>query len=397
MIESCWTILLELAPWLLLGMGVAGVLHVVLPTGLVQRELQGSGGVVKAVALGVPLPLCSCGVIPAGLGLKRDGASDGASVGFLISTPQTGVDSILVSASFLGWPFALFKVVTAAATGLLGGWLTQAFGGRRVEMDAGGSGSASARAGWRDGFSHALTVLQTIWMWLVFGVVASAAIQIWVPPTAFQHSLAWGGLAATLGVLLISLPLYVCATASVPIAAALVAGGMPPGAALVFLMAGPATNVATMGAILRGFGARVLGIYLGTIVVCSVAAAQIFGQLIDPVSVVQAGHGDHGGPVALVCAIGLLALMLKFAFDDLRRVFEGTATQAGVDALELSVGGMTCNGCVNRLEGVLRAVEGVSTVRVTLEPGQARITGDADPAQVETAILEAGFSVGSSG
>ena len=119
-------VLLELSPWLLLGTGIAAALHVWLPQDLIHRQL-GSGGtasVAKAVALGVPLPLCSCGVIPAGLGLKKDGASDGAAVGFLISTPQTGLDSILISGAFLGWPFALFKVVAAAVTGLVGGVLT---------------------------------------------------------------------------------------------------------------------------------------------------------------------------------------------------------------------------------------------------------------------------------
>ena len=107
-LNAMWQVTVELAPWLLLGSLVAGVLHVVLPPGFVHRRLRGRGGVVKAVLLGVPLPLCSCGVIPAGLGLKRDGASNGAAIGFLASTPQTGVDSVLVSASFLGWPFAVF-------------------------------------------------------------------------------------------------------------------------------------------------------------------------------------------------------------------------------------------------------------------------------------------------
>ena len=123
MFESLWQITLELAPWLLLGMAIAGLLHGLLPPDFVGRHLRGRAGVAKAVVLGVPLPLCSCGVIPTGLGLKKDGASNGASVGFLISTPQTGVDSILVSASFLGWPFALFKVAAAAITGLVGGWI----------------------------------------------------------------------------------------------------------------------------------------------------------------------------------------------------------------------------------------------------------------------------------
>jgi uncharacterized membrane protein YraQ (UPF0718 family) len=129
LILNIWNVWVELAPWLLLGALVSGVIHVFLPTDFVRRHLTGRGSIAKAVALGVPLPLCSCGVIPAGLGLKKDGASDGAAVGFLISTPQTGVDSVLVAAAFLGWPFALFKVVAATITGMTGGLLTAYMGG----------------------------------------------------------------------------------------------------------------------------------------------------------------------------------------------------------------------------------------------------------------------------
>ena len=125
MLLSCWNTLCQLAPWLLLGMLLSGALHVFLPDGFVQRKFQGLGGILKAVVLGVPLPLCSCGVIPAGIGLKNQGASDGAAVGFLISTPQTGVDSVLVSASFFGWPFALFKVAAALITGFVIAFLYQ--------------------------------------------------------------------------------------------------------------------------------------------------------------------------------------------------------------------------------------------------------------------------------
>ena len=131
MFFASWKVLCQLAPWLLLGMLLSGLLHVFLPAGFVRKKFQGAIGVVKAVLLGVPLPLCSCGVVPAGIGLKNQGASNGASVGFLISTPQTGVDSILVSASFFGWPFAFFKMAVAAITGVIGGWITD-----RVEIPA---------------------------------------------------------------------------------------------------------------------------------------------------------------------------------------------------------------------------------------------------------------------
>ncbi|MBN1846749.1 MAG: permease, partial [Sedimentisphaerales bacterium] len=125
LLAETWQIVRELSPWLLFGMLLAGILHVLLPAGFIRRHLGGSrlASVLKAVAAGVPLPLCSCGVIPTAIGLRKDGASKGAVTGFLISTPQTGVDSILVSATFLGWPFALFKVVSALVSGCVGGWL----------------------------------------------------------------------------------------------------------------------------------------------------------------------------------------------------------------------------------------------------------------------------------
>ncbi|NIM61216.1 MAG: hypothetical protein GTO30_06030, partial [Acidobacteria bacterium] len=252
LVRSMWHVLLELAPYLLLGMAVAGVLHIALPRRFVRLQFKGRFGVLKAVLLGVPLPLCSCGVIPAGLGLRKDGASKGATVGFLISTPQTGVDSILVSASFLGWPFAIFKVAAAAVTGLFGGWLADFLDrdGKAGEPVASPDGRATGR-GLREMIRHALEIVRTIWFWIVVGIFASAAITVWVPQSAFEAVTGRGPIVPVLLALVVSLPLYVCATASVPIAAALVAGGFPAGAALVFLMAGPATNVATMGAIRR--------------------------------------------------------------------------------------------------------------------------------------------------
>jgi len=117
----------SLAPFLFLGAALAGIIHVILPSDFIRNALSGRRGIWRAVLIGVPLPLCSCGVIPAGLGLRRDGASEGATVGFLISTPQTGVDSVLVSASLLGLPFAIYKVVAAAITGLIGGLITDLF------------------------------------------------------------------------------------------------------------------------------------------------------------------------------------------------------------------------------------------------------------------------------
>ena len=290
-LSSLWDVMLALAPWLLLGAALSGVIHVLLPSDFVRRHLTGRGSVIKSVILGVPLPLCSCGVIPAGLGLKKDGASDGASVGFLISTPQTGVDSILVSAAFLGWPFAIFKLVAAAVTGLVGGVLTEQFGGERYDLGStDDEQDSSEQSGLATGITHADDLIQSIWGWLAVGVVVSAAITTFLPANALSNWTAWGPVITMITVLVVSLPLYVCATASVPIAASLVAGGMPTGAALVFLMAGPASNVATIGAILKGFGPRILGIYLGTIIVGSVGLGILFDTWY---SATLTGSGMH--------------------------------------------------------------------------------------------------------
>ncbi|MEM9412983.1 MAG: permease, partial [Planctomycetota bacterium] len=127
-LQSCWKVLCQLSPWLVLGLLISGMMHVALPKSFVRRQFRGWRGILRAVAVGIPLPLCSCGVVPAAIGLKDDGADDGAAVGFLISTPQTGVDSVLVAVSFFGWPFAIFKMAAALLMGLVGGLLANGAG-----------------------------------------------------------------------------------------------------------------------------------------------------------------------------------------------------------------------------------------------------------------------------
>ncbi len=319
-IAACWQVLLELAPWLLLGTAVAGLLHVLLPRDFLKSQFTGSSGLWKAVGLGVPLPLCSCAVIPVGLSLKQSGATNGATVAFLISTPQTGVDSVLVSASFLGWPFALFKVASASVMGLIGGWWTdqeQALTLPIVASDNPAAIPPPSRLGamwW-----HCLELLRSIWRWLLVGVIASAAITTFLPTTALSHVGLGNPLLAMVVTLIISLPLYVCATASVPIAAALVASGLPVGAALVFLIAGPATNVATIGAVQRVLGRRALAIYLATVISGSIVCGWSFSFLTDAGTVELPHTHEHANGWSIASAIVLLALLGWFALQEFLR------------------------------------------------------------------------------
>jgi len=246
----------------------------------------------------VPLPLCSCGVVPTALGLRKEGASKGATTAFMISTPQTGVDSLLVSTSFLGWPFALFKLAAAFVTGLVAGGLVNRF----TESDGafgekpGTSGEEAGGEGMRGVLRYSLfDLLAAIDIWIVAGVLAAALITTFIPPDYLAEQTWAHGIAGMLLVLAVSIPLYVCTTGSVPIAASLIAAGMPAGTALVFLMAGPATNVATLGAVYRALGVRVLAIYLGTVILMSILLGLGFDSLLQDVEPAAHAHAHAHG------------------------------------------------------------------------------------------------------
>ena len=395
---SLWQILLELAPSLLLGLFIAGLIHVYVPASAVHRRLSRPdlASTVRASLLGVPLPLCSCGVIPTALGLRKSGASPGATTSFMISTPQTGVDSILVSAAFLGWPFAVFKLVAAFITGVIGGVLVNRFTPAPAATEAAGATDLDP-AGRDRGVVGAvryavLDLLGAIDLWLIGGILVAALITTLVPAN-FVVDQPWAsGLVGMLVVLAISLPLYVCTTASVPIAASLIAAGMPAGSALVFLMAGPATNVATIGAVYRTLGLRVLGLYLGTVIVMSLGFGLLFDRLLFDVPAI-AGHHEHGanwlGVLSVLVLLALLGLL------QWRRRQPASAVPAdGGDAVVLTVEGMTCQHCVGSVKRTLEAMDTVDEALPDLASGRVRIRGGgfAVPALVR-AVEEAGFSV----
>lgn len=392
-LNVCWSILLSLAPWLLLGGAIAGLLHGLLPSDWIRQRFQGPGGVLRSVGLGVPLPLCSCGVIPAGLALKKEGASNGATVGFMISTPETGVDSILVSASFLGWPFALFKVASAAVMGVVGGWTTDALvPTSETDDERQGVTFDEGRKSVREMFDYALDLLRMLWRWVAFGVLASAAITVWVPAGTLAAVADWPPLAAGLVALVFSLPLYVCAVASVPIAAALVAGGVPASAALVFLLAGPGSNVATVGAVYRTLGGRVLAVYLATLMIGSLGLGLLFDFLVPATSAVAAMEHHTVKPWEPPAAIVLTVLMLWFAVTELKRWWQRQRTNS--EALTLPVEGMTCDGCLSHVERAVRAVPGVESAHADLAAGNVVVGGRVSPTAIRAAIDASGYRVG---
>nr|VFJ45583.1 MAG: hypothetical protein BECKFW1821A_GA0114235_101041 [Candidatus Kentron sp. FW] len=403
--------MIALAPSLLLGLLIAGMVHVFLPRGLIRKRLSASNAAsaIRATLIGVPMPLCSCGVVPTAMGLKKEGASSGATTSFLISTPQTGVDSILVSATFLGWPFALFKVVAAFVTGLLGGMLVNHFDStsktepQKIEADACSPGSEKETTqypeeGRQKGRLMAIVeyalfdLLAVIDVWIVFGVLLAALIAVLAPPD-FLATFPWtAGLGGMLLVLAISLPLYVCTTGSVPIAAAFIAAGMPTGTALVFLMAGPATNVVTIGAVYRVLGPRVLFIYLAIVIAMSIGFGFGFDFLLGDVSAIQSTDHSHG-----FVEIGLAWLLVGLlAFTIGRRLVSRVAknTRLPQADLTLHVSGMSCGHCAKSVEDVLEAVNGVDQATAQLSSGLVHIQGKTLNVRYLTEVVEKlGYSV----
>jgi len=398
--NEVWRILLELSQPLLAGLFLAGLLHRFLPAGFIHRTLSkpGFASTFKAVLVGVPMPLCSCGVVPTALGLKREGASNGATTGFLISTPSTGVDSILVSGAFLGWPFAIFKVFAAFITGIIGGIIAD-----KVTPDQKVADTPAVMADEPEqdkgirGIIH-YTVVElygAIDRWIVAGILIAAAITALMPDNFFQH-LDWAqGLAGMLLMLTISIPLYVCTTGSVPVAAAFIAAGMPLGTALVFLMAGPATNLATIGAVYRTLGGRLLAVYLATVIVMSIAFGLGFGFVLSDVPVQQVHeHGtDWTGVVSALIVIALtLYLNLKRYLSRRRNpVNQYREFDMG---LTLKVEGMSCQHCVASVKKSLESIDEVESATPDLNSGDVIVTGEnLDKDILETAIRDAGYQV----
>ncbi len=269
-----WMILGEMSPWLLLGFAVAGVMSVIIPPNSVERHLggKGIGKILKASAFGVPLPLCSCGVIPVAASLRRHGAGKGATTAFLISTPQTGVDSIAVTFSLLGPVYAIVRPVVAFISGIVGGvFVDEAAGAEDGDEDLTCTDDCCSEAGkskvwWKRMLHHGFVALPAdIGPMLFIGILIAGAITMVVPEDFFateMNGVMGGTILGMVIMMVLGIPMYVCATASVPIAAALIARGVSPGTALVFLMTGPASNAASLAIIAKVMGRRAALCYL---------------------------------------------------------------------------------------------------------------------------------------
>jgi len=370
-----------MAPYILFGLAFAGILHEVVPDSIVTKHLgkDNVSSVVKSTIFGIPLPVCSCGVIPLATSIKKSGASKGATLAFLISTPITGVDSILATYGIFGWIFTLYRAVTSMIIAIAAGILTNIFDKEEMpeepvksagmgaftpavnntmaaksdnavnkvsgwgqpnlqkqntssfsmaapkkEEESCGTGTGSCCSGSSEekkafSFTAAMkyafvTLLGDIAKPLFWGLLLGALITVAIPENLSELLKTYNWLSYLI-VIVIAVPMYVCATASLPIAAGLMLSGVSAGAAFVFLSAGPATNTVTIGVVKKMMGTKSLMIYLGSIIVGSI----IFGlgldyifdvSAIDPASLIHL-H-EEGGVISIVSAIALWGMVLWF-------------------------------------------------------------------------------------
>ncbi len=464
----------EMAPFLLLGFLLAGILHVWVPNHLYVPKISKPNfkSVLWSALFGVPLPICSCGVIPTSIALRREGASKGACVSFLISTPATGVDSILATYSLLGGPFAVLRPIAAFATAMLGGVITNLVtkkepetgvavigeshehehhgheqerrgddcghedccecGRCDCELSAGPANGKRSfvgklRATVEYGF---VNMVGDVSKWLVIGLLLGALIAAFVPDDFFLFLHEYPLLCMVV-VLVLAMPMYTCATGSIPLALALVAKGITPGAALVLLMAGPATSIASMLVVGKAFGRRTLFAYLASIAF----GALFFGVIVDTffmdtflASMLPHGSAECHGHGALgvfdyACAVLLAGLMIyaKFAHrgcgchdgccecdhdhecgcgehDHCSCGHEHSHERGESVVCFYRVNGMTCSHCKACVEKAARLLDGVESAVADVARKELRVEWhdehDVDESALKKAIEDAGFEFG---
>ncbi len=406
----------QMSPYILLGFLLAGLMHAFIPSGIYRKYLGGHSfrSVVNAALLGVPLPLCSCGVIPTAMSLRKEGASKGATVSFLISTPQTGVDSIIATYSLMGLSFALLRPVIAFVTAIFGGAFVNSLD-KDGEADRSVADAAAAEEHTHASFVQKIGIalryafvemMQDIGRWLMVGLIVAGLITVFVP-SSFFALFADNSLLSMLIVLAFAIPMYLCATGSIPIAVALMMKGLSPGTALVLLMAGPAVNAASILVISKVMGRRTMLLYLISII----AGAMGFGLCIDHLlprewfitPLAHLHNCDHGTPYFnIACTVLLVALLIHAFVLKYRHGHscscghdhgESACGTAETDTLVLTIKGMSCNHCKANVEKAIRGIEGVQEVEVDLASGRAVIRGITDRDAVEKAVGSIGFSL----
>jgi len=399
----------EMSFYLLLGFLFAGILHVLVPQQLFSKYLSKNNwvSVFYATLFGIPLPLCSCGVIPTAMALHKEGASKGSVISFLIATPQTGVDSIIATYSLLGLPFAIVRPVAAFFTSIFAGLVTNVFTSNEESVkvitpknkeEQKLSFSQKIKKVFQYGY---VEMMEDIGKMLLFGLVIAGLIAYFVPDnffTMFKDNT----ILTMLLILVVAIPMYVCATGSIPIAIALMMKGMSPGTALVLLMAGPAANIASMMVIGKVLGKKTFVIYLITLIIGAISFGLIMDNFLpaswfDVSNFGMAAHHHNGGfyYFKIVCSFILFALLINsILFHKDNCDCEKEDNTVFVKNIAFKIDGMRCNNCKNNVIKAINNLSSVKSVNVSLEKSIAYVEGNPTDEEIKSAVEAIGFTFG---
>ncbi len=391
-IRQIWDFTLIVSPWLILGFLFSGLIHAFIGERFIRQHLGGAGfsSVWKATVFGIPLPICSCGVIPLAAGLRNDGASKAATLSFLVSTPTTGIDSIFVTYAFLGVTFAVVRPLSALAGGLLVGSLVSLLVKERLDrknlpMPPGHAHSLKSRL--KDGFNYGFGELpEDIGRTIFWGILIGGILSAVLPRDISEVYLSNPVIAYPL-MLAVSVPLYVCAIASVPVAAAMMSKGLVPGAGLAFLIAGTATNAVTIAFVAKKFGKKVLFIYLLSIISLALVSGIVLDALLA--GVVVKDMLFKGREIPYVVQLLSVALFVGLLIKGFWRAKSEKMTEA---KHAFRVPDMNCKHCQSAVEKAVKEIPGVKNVEISLDERLIRVDGDVDEKLIAKRIEEAGFT-----
>ena len=405
-----WSLCVEVAPFLLLGMVFSGLISIFVDSRLIMKHIgqKNFSSIFKSTVFGVPIPLCSCGVIPVAATLRESGASKGSTVSFLVSTPQTGVDSIILTYGMLGPLFAFFRPLAAFISGLISGVIINSFDDEtHHHIPSENNNSKGTKrpmkerlwAGLEYGF---ISLPSDIVVPLFQGLSIAALISVFLPYGFIAEYFVSSQFVVYMAMLLISLPVYVCATASIPIALVLMGKGVSAGAVFIFLMAGPATNASSIIVVKNILGSKTMYRYIFLISLLAI----LFGLFLDsfftitlPVSSTSTHVHGIDGYGSIIITI-LFILILVNSYIDQSRVKSSGISESSNDhssskkRLSFNVSGMTCSHCKESVESAAYSIDGVDSVHVDLSTGDLTIIGNSfNDSAIKEKIKDRGFTV----
>lgn len=424
---------LEMAPYLIIGLLFVGILHILITKEMILKYVGKNtiGSVLKASILGVPLPLCSCGVIPTSVYMTKSGASKGSVVSFLISTPQTGIDSIVATYGMMGWVFGAFRPIAALIMGIFGGVIVRFMDSstevnmpekkkKMIEIPTLNNSGDSCKDDdcescgpgeskdipkgiipkMKKMFNYSMIeFLDDIAPQFIVGLIISGLIAYFIPEGFFSNSAFDDGLLGMFLMILVGAPMYVCATGSIPIAVTLMMKGFSPGVAFVFLAVGPATNAASFTILLNVLGKKTAFIYLAAISFSSVVMGLLLDKIfrwlsIDPSTMLVHSH-DHdvlfNDNIKLILGIIFFILLSGSIY---RKYIKGRILnkEKKMAADKIEIEGMSCNHCVTNVKNAINKVKGVEKADVVLNDNAAYIEGNYDIEKILNEIKAVGYT-----